>query len=346
MTRFIESFSTQLLRPPWVGTGATTHGFVFEVTGEAIQGYLDKYFNIAHPDGPPFVYSIIPDALFGMIAFCDQPSVATLKGPKTSQLLLADRTWDHVSYREAYLAIPVSRRRTGVGGAVDEVVTVWTQPFTFATNSTVVFASREVWGVDMSVGQVELAVNAEDGSLHLDTYMRGVEVFSPRSKDEWVPFLHVTTGPPVEPDFIDLLIKHPEFASFLNVVGLGTAKNALSPSETELNTLKQYRNAYNLLMADYQAIVASHSTHENIRNVKFYDPSEVDLRFMWSDSTKELLKNFLKVETPSTYSPPPPHTGPEWSLLSAKVPVLLAFSMSSDVYFKVIDTIQTFGFKG
>lgn len=346
MTRFIESFATQLLRPPWIASNATTHGFVFEVTASAIQDYLDKYFNIDQADGPPFIYSILPDALFGMIAFCDYPSVATVRGPDTSDVLRSERTWDHVGHQEAYLAIPVTRRRLGAGKAVEEAVTVWTQPFTFSTNSTVVFACRETWGVDMSVGQIVISMDPGDGSLHLDTYLRGVEVFSPRSKDEWVPFLHVTTGPPIETDYSDLISKNPELASFVNAVGGDQAVGGLSPSKTELNTLKQYRNAYDLRFADYQAIVASQSTHENIRNVKFYDASQVDLRFMWSDSTKEILKNFLKVDTRTTYGPPPPHTQQEWSLGSAEVKVELAFSMSSDVYFKVIDTIQTFGFKG
>ena len=111
MTRFIESFATQQLLPPWEATGSQTWGFAVPLERANVEAYLAKYFNGAYPDRAPFIYSPLPGRQYGMLSATHVPRVGS-KNPGTLGRLGANPFgWDLLSYNEVFLAIPVQRHR-------------------------------------------------------------------------------------------------------------------------------------------------------------------------------------------------------------------------------------------
>src|SRR5690606_25168928 len=79
MSRFVESFATQQLLPPWKATQAHVSGFVIRLDAARIQTYLDTYFNGAYPDAAPYQYRILPfDQQYGLLSVCFYPNVRSM----------------------------------------------------------------------------------------------------------------------------------------------------------------------------------------------------------------------------------------------------------------------------
>ncbi len=360
MTEFIDSFSTQQLLPPWEAVGAQTWGFAIRMHRGRLEAYLEKYFNSGYPDQAPFRYAPLPGPQFALLMACYFPSIAS-NNPTTQSRLGAKTSWDHVTHTEVYLAVPVIRHAVTEHNLLVDPKVVWVQPFVCSDNASVVFASREIWGVDMTLATIMREEALPGGQLHLDTAFLGIRTFNPRSVNQLLACLHIATGAMGEVE-LDQVLKHnsdlEELVKLLSQSGVfaGSATDGAttsdSPQGIELNDLKQFRDAYNMAAAIYRAIVASRTAHTGIRDIAFYDPAAVEIDFMWSDSIAETLASLFDIHGPNHSGPPaahlhaPPPTSTaevDWRLDRASIPCELAFAFTSDVTFEVLRTLYTYG---
>lgn len=361
MTRFIESFATQQLLPPWEAIGSQTWGFAIRMKEEKVRDYLAKYFNGGYPDRAPFYYSPLPGPQFGLLSATHASRVGS-KNPGTLQRMgVNPMGWDMLSYTETYLAIPVMRHAISADNILTEPTLVWVQPFVFCDNPTAVFSSREIWGTDTNLVTMKRERGLDYPQLHLDTAIVGIKKFAPRSISQLLACLHIRTGDTVAPDLPTMLKGNPDLDAFVRILGgsgvfAGHKPEGVGPSDfaqgVELDNLKQFRDVYNMGAAIYRAIVASRSSHSNVDHVTFFDAAKVDISFLWSDSIAEMLTTILDLEKPARVGPPkghqrvsPPPTSGEidWDLDSAPVTAELAFAFTSDVTFEVIGTLHTYG---
>jgi hypothetical protein len=389
MTRFIESFATQQLLPPWEAQGARTWGFVIRMKRERIQAYLDEYFNGAYPDRAPFHYTPVPGPQFGLLGTAYFPNVAS-RNPQTAGRLDPNpggspQAWDHLKHTEVYLAFPALRHDLTQDNLIrPDPTLVWVEPFIFSDNDSVVFSSREIWGSDMYLASIARATGGAPHELHIDVGMAGVKTFNPRSMTELIAVLHLRTGGESTAAIPDLLAADPDLKGFLEIlVGSGAFAAGLpfgiSPSPfkggRELNNLKQFRDCFNMAAAIYRGIVASETVHTDIDDIVLFDPAQIEIDFMWSDSIGDLLTTLLDAETwsesgppaahaanaaagplagpkPTSVGPPPDQFPPplgaipgamDWDMNRVSVKAEFGFSFSSNVRFEVTGTIHTYG---
>jgi hypothetical protein len=385
MTEFIESFATQQLLPPWIARGALTWGFAIRMNRCRIRDYLDRYFNGGYPDEAPFYYAPLDGPQFGLLGVAYFPNVASQNLQTASRLGPGETSWDHLSHNEAYLTFPVLRYALSKDNLVTDPVLVWVEPFVFSDNDSVVFSSREIWGSDMYLASMVRQPGLAAHQLHFDMGMIGIKKFSPRSISELLAVLHIRTRGDSEASLEDILKKNSDLDGFVKILGgsgafAGTKPKGVSPSPypsgVELNNLKQFRDCYDMGAAIYRGIVASKSTHTEVDNIVVFDPSKVEIAFMWSDSIAELLTELLDVERPTDPGPPSDHfeaaqrtrrlqakypngvpTPPDtfrlplpttpndmdWDMDRVVLKAEFGFSFSSNVHFEVLSTIHTYG---
>ena len=356
MTKFVESFATQQLLPPWKAKAARTWSFAFRLDEELIRGYLKKYFNGGYPDTAPYFYMPLPGPQFGLLSVCWFPNIgSTVRGPN-SHPVSGGLDWDHIRHTEVYLAFPALRYAVTVDGLMTSPSLVWVQPVVYSDNDTIVFSSREIWGTDMFQATIVRDSSLAPDQLHLDLGTIAVKTFNPRSVDQLLALLHIRATDASDVGLPDILKANPDLQEFVNILG-GSGlfagdqlppgvETSQYPEGVELNNLKQFRDCYNMGDAIYRGIVASQTSYTGVYDIVFYDASKVDIAFMWSDSLAELLETVLGVTRKDTLpGPPPEHAGHaqvspdemDWEMDRIEVKVEFAFS------FKVLATIHTYG---
>jgi hypothetical protein len=396
MTEFIESFATQQLLPPWEAEEVQAWGFVVPMTEACIQAYLDDYFNGAYPDQAPYYYTAVPGALYGLLSAAVFGRVASLNRDTASRLEKQSdehdhdddhEAWDHLRHTEVNLTFPALRYpRNKDNLLTGEPILVWIEPFIFSDNDSVVFASREIWGSDCYLGSIaRMSGGGGPNSLHLDLGMIGIKTFNPRSMSELISVLHIkTAGEDPKQTVAGILKAKPELAKFISILAGSGAFAGEPPAGidappykggTELNNLKQFRDCYDMGAAIYRAIVASTTTHFEVKYIALYDAAKVELAFMWSDSVGPLLTALFGVAgandgtpldhklqaeagpvepTQATWADPPPQGGfalplpvtpnnMDWDMRSLTLPVQFAFSFNSKARFDVTETLHTYG---
>ena len=384
MTDFIESFATQQLLPPWEAERVQTWGFVVPMTERRISDYLDAYFNGAYPDRAPFHYTAVPGASFGLLSAVHFGKVASLNKRTASRLGDTHVAWDHLQHTEVYLVFPALRyARSPDNLLVGEPTLVWVEPFIFSDNDSVVFSSREIWGSDMYLGEITRAMGGPPHQLHLDLGMMGVKTFNPRSASELISVLHLRTHGDSPAALDEILKQKPHLATFISILGgsgafAGGPPPGVAPSPyaggDELNNLKQFRDCYDMSVAIYRAIVASKTTHSEVKDIVLFDAAKVEIAFMWSDSIAGVLTSLFDAEGPNRRRPPDDHlkaaeggahrrpspvwVGPppaqfrqpivtpnamDWAMDCLVLEPELAFSFGSKARFEVTGTIHTYG---
>jgi hypothetical protein len=347
MTEFVESFSTQQLLPPWESKGCRTWSFAIEVPPSTVEAYVNDYLNVAFPDRAPCEYVPLPGPQFGLLTVGLRPDTFSTSSGKPPYRL---------SFNEVHWSFPVSRRWLNPVNRSDERPTVWLQPFLFCDNSTVVFSSREIWGADTVWARIFPDETLQPDDLRVNVVIDGIKAFSPRAHDEKLGCLHIRTGagdltsdraaePPEMRHFVEKAIEGGMIPPTRKVL---KQKSNLLPV-IERNNLKQFRDIQNMANATYRAIVATETTHSNVRDLVYYDCSEIIIEFMWSSSIAEMMtKLFAKVK------PPDPKPAPEqqaaspnvqradWNLGRVPLKALLGFSFRSDVSFKVQKNVHTY----
>jgi hypothetical protein len=384
VTEFVESFATQQLLPPWEAQDVQAWGFVVPMTEKRVQAYLDAYFNGAYPDYAPFYYKPVPGPQYGLLSAAVFEKVASLNRNTASRLGDTHVAWDHLRHTEVYLTFPALRYpRSKDNLLMGEPVLVWIEPFIFSDNDSVVFASREIWGSDCYLGSITRALGGPAHSLHLDLGMIGIKAFSPRSMSELIAVLHIKTGGDSTESITDILKVRPELKQFISILA-GSGAFADKPPAgidpppfkggAELNNLKQFRDCYDMGAAIYRAIVASTTTHFDVKHIQLFDASKVEVAFMWSDSIGPLLTALFDATAandgtplahmreaeagpsapkPAAWAGPPPdgfraplQVKPgdmDWDLRSLVLPVQFAFSFNSKARFDVVGTLHTYG---
>lgn len=366
MSRFVESFATQQLLPPWKATQAHVSGFVIRLDAARIQTYLDTYFNGAYPDAAPFHYRILPfEQQYGLLSVCFYPNVKSMLRAPGSHPVSGGRSWDHIRHTEINLALPVHRYAVTADGLMTDPQLVWVQPAVYSDNDTVVFSSREIWGTDMFLATIEGGLDSPTGQFHVDAGIMGIKTFDPRSVDQLIAFLHLRAARTAGLDLAGVLASNAQLESFFGLVSvggvvaggwpaIGTA-SAVRPASVELNNLKQFRDCYDMGRAIYRAIVASRTTYTNIGEIGFYDTAGIELAFMWSDSLRGFLESILGLQPPSldtgdpqSLGPPAEHAndwagGMDWDMDRVEVKAELGFTLVTDVDFEILETLHTYG---
>jgi hypothetical protein len=395
-TKFIESFATQQLLPPWTATGSQHWAFVIRMEKQRLSAYLDTYFNGRYPDRAPYLYIPLPGRRqYGVIGIDDYPSVASTNvraassnAPDederaTSPLGGGATSWDHLAHMQAYLMFPALRYSLSNNNLMTDPQVVWVEPISFSNNDSVVFSSREIWGSDMYLAQMCRPEGAPSPELHFDMGLMGMKKFSARSVEELLAVMHVKTGGTAPWSSLgELVARNPHILPVLQIMAGsvsfadGAPDLGKSPyaGAGRLNNLKQFRDCYDIKAAIYRAIVESEASHKNVKDIRLFDASKVEIDFMWSDSMGELLTDLLGAKAPTHPGPPlnhaPPRTPPvalgrrnlepdefpkgtspapivasdmNWDMGRVVVKAEFAFTYTSDVDFFVRDTIHTYG---
>lgn len=386
MNEFVESFATQQLLPPWEAEGAISWGFAIRLTEHRVRAYLDRYFNGGYPDQAPYHYTPLPGPQFGLVSVGYFPNIASQNLKTASRLGPGETTWDHLSHTQVSLTFPVLRQTlTKDNLVIGEPVLVWVEPFIFSDNDSVVFSSRAIWGSDMYLASIARPVGLQPHQLHLDLGMIGIKKFSPRSMSELLAVLHIRTGGDSKSSVKEIVAKNPDIEPLLRIL-LGSGAFLVEMAEdigpspyaggVELNNLKQFRDCYDMGAAIYRGIVASSTTHTEVKDVVIFDPAKVEIAFMRSDSIAELLTDLLNAEKPTDLGPPTEHVDAakrtrrlqaaakagapsppdtfkaplpvtpndmDWDMDRVVVKVEFGFAFSSHVHFAVLATIHTYG---
>jgi hypothetical protein len=393
MTKFIESFATQQLLPPWEAEDVQTWGFVVPIAERQMSDYLDAYFNGAYPDEAPYYYAPVPGAHFGLLSAVHFGKVASLNKHTASRLNRSlprgsrkkPVAWDHLEHTEVYVIFPALRYpRSADNLLTGEPTLVWVEPFVFSDNDSVVFSSREIWGSDAYLGIIPQRPEGLGAhQLHLDLGMMGFRLFNPRSTSELISVLHIHAYDDSPAGLEEILKEKPYLLKFISILaGSGAFADGLPPGippspyagGTELNNLKQFRDCFDMSAAIYRAIVASKTTHSQVKDIVLLDASKVDISFMWSDSIADLLRSLFDVDAGFNGAPPDDHleasrqgpftfpkptwVGPppdqfsappitpyamDWAMPRIVLKAEFAFSFGSKARFEVTETIHTYG---
>lgn len=360
MTDFVPSFSDQSLIPPWQSTGSRHWCFVIDAEPGCMQSYLDSHFNAPGPDYSPYRYEALPNHDFGILMVTDHTDFSCAGGDREG--------WDRVAHREVFWQFPAYRHKVEANNLASNSELVWIQPFYFDDNATVMFASREILGSEKQMADITFEEGGQTDELHLDVSIQGFKKFAPRSRSHSIGVLHVKLSPGTEDVAFEKLMKKRGAASFIgtwfgSIPNLSNfdATNPPHPAELKIDTLKQYRDAFDMRKAAYRAIIASKATHSNVKNVRYFKGSDVKLDFAWSDTMKEQFTRVfgLSKPEPEDMTNCKDHlllghgsrgrlksgTKPvaDWDLPITSKDVLFALAFQSDTRFEIVDTLHTYG---
>ncbi len=346
MTSFVPNFSTQQLLPPWVSLGARNWVFVIEVPPECLQLYLDTNFNCAAPDFAPYYYEALAYP-YGLLRVTKHDNFSSSYGgkPGTQTLRKIDVNW----------AYPVNRWQVSPENIRYNPKLVWVEPLAFDNNSYSMFSSREIWGTEVEMARIATTEGTQSDQLHIDVATQGLRTFTPKSISHLLGVMHIEMDPRGDTQLLDLMEKHKGLASFAGVVlsNIGLKGSDNSRNRSELNTLKQFRDVFNMQVAVYRAIIASRAEHTNVPDMKFYDGSDVTLDFMWSAGMSQALRYlFFGPKYAPLKNGPEGHPGGsdeiddqkvDWNLPRLRKDVVLAVSFTSDIFYDVTGTLHTYG---
>ena len=348
MTAFVPSFSSDQLLPPWISQDARSWIFLVSIARENCQAYLDTRFNAPGPDQAPFRYEALTEQTYGMFCVVDHPNLSS--GAVGSQ------GWDTVSTHEVFWLFPARRWRITPDNLKIEPDLVWIKPFTLVDNSYVMFSSREIWGDESDLAKIVIETGSAPDDIHIDVAIQCIKHYSPRAVSHLVGYFHVQMEPGcVAPDPAALLDKNSNLAAYIALLESRmpfALHEAADPrGEMALNTLKQFRDVFDMRAAIYRALVASRTTHTNVRDPVFYDGTKIAINAMWSDSTSELLGTLLGLLPPQGANPPSGHpaggppideSGIDWNLARVQMPVAFGVSFTSDARFEVLETLHCY----
>jgi len=354
MTRFIPSFSTQQLLPPWASQGARNWAFMLRVPKGCIQNYLDHWFNAKGPDQAPYYWQATSgeEHDYGILLVCDHTDFSHVEGDTPG--------YERLAHREVFWMFPARRYdRTPDNLVVGRGTDVWIQPFALDNNSFLMFSSREIWGCEKDMADILLDEKTEPGALHIDVAIEGCKTFTPRSISHLIGVMHLRMGESQDkpPNFLDGDSAIGTLLGQLLAALAGPTSNpktheTLRPNRMEINTLKQFRDAFDMRYAAYRAISASQVVHTDVVNQTFYNGENVSIDFMWSDTCGERWENLFGLTKPPRNSPERGHPHGDshslgkkidWDMPRVKGDVVMAMSFTANTRFDVLETLFTYG---
>lgn len=353
MTAFIDSFSTDQLLPPWLSTGMRMWSFIIPVDRTLIEAHLKTRFNDPAPDQAPYFYTPMPGKTYGMLCVARHDTFSSIYEKKVGP--------DTVSHTELYWTFPVLRYCVNADNLrYGDPQLVWIQPFAFDNSSYVMFSAREIWGTEMEMAAVRMEEGATPGELRIDMAIEGMAKFDPKARSQSIGCMRMGLKPTatkadlhalLENDdnlnaFVDLLIGAGVFTGGFDDAGPGGVAGM------EVNTLRQFRDVFEMDCAAYRAIVASRTKHGDIRDLAFFSGEDTVVEFLLSDSMKETFQamfgprprypqSVLPAKPPQLEAPGTPPTN--WGLDHMPVEVALVLSYTADARFDIERTLHTYG---
>lgn len=359
MTKFIESFSTQQLLPPWLSRNARFWTFVIPVDRSFLQDFLDREMNSPGagltgpaPDFAPYRYEALSDPTYGLLCMVDHLDCSSLIG--------SAKHWDTVATREVFWTFPAHRWRVTADHLAVEQSLVWIKPFMLVDNSYVMFSSREIWGDEADMATIKLDQGDPANGMTFDVSIEGIKQFAPRSISHPIGYLHASIQPEAETaDIGGMFARNPSLAAFAETLG-GRVMLGIGPDGAdapgaeqvfETNVLKQFRDVFDMRVAVYRALVASQTLHSNVRDLTYYDGARINLAAMVSDTTREAIDILFGAPAPSADAPRghpgtgclADENGVDWDLPVARLDVALGISFTGDAQFDVLSTLHTYG---
>lgn len=302
MNRFIESFATQQLLPPYRSEGVMVHCFLFRLSTRMVQGYCDRFLNLGPLSKRPFHYTALDKAPIGILSIAQYPRIATVILP-TSQIGLPWRTWDNVTQNELYAAAPVLRHRVVSGGVLVEPTLEWIQPFLLIDNASSTFSGREILGLEVLHGDFAFAPKP-DGGISIDTVLPSWSVFSPNSVQAIEPFLSVETGSPLSAKALDAVFAEAaqDPGSVADMAALQEAipevdrvSGGAIPAAMRMVILKQFRDAADATKAIYQSLVSARCRFSNVAQFEVYSGKDCRLTFTDGAMVNQIIGALLDV---------------------------------------------------
>jgi hypothetical protein len=344
--RFIESFATQQLLPPFSSEGVTVHAFLFRLSVKVIQDYCDRFLNLGDPRTRPYHYMSLKEAPIGVLAISHYPVVSSRAPQDPIHGIEGDWNYD-VRQDELYAAAPVLRYSIQGDQLVDPQLE-WVQPFIVCNNATSAFSGREILGLETLYGEFKFDETA-DKSICVSTSLPSWRVFRPDSPQEILPFLSARTGPPMTEDEAKALAEQfaADPASVADLMALEAAipdlervAAGLFPATMRMVILKQFREAGDPSKAIYQALVSADCRYTRIREVKEYAPDGCCLQFTPGAMVDEIIGTLLDIPTAELDNSIKPGSSAQTG--GQELVVRMAFSFTADIAFDAIDTIHKF----
>lgn len=319
MTRFIPSFATQQLLPPWHGD-AEIYAFAFELPPDTIQHYVDRYLNSADKRGHKYFFTQTDDYTFGMLIYSRLTNIMTLPNHKNGD---NPYTWDNVDFSDVGIYFPTSNRRSNAHNIANDFIQ-WCQPLAICDNPLVTFGAREIIGLDILPGNI--SAFSDKNPRVISAKLCGVTKFSPTSKEGEIEFLDIELSPTAL-----------KAANTINEGAedrtVATASNSLSarigmmqkilkltdgkslgdgclPEKMDIIALKQFRDASNMNLAIYQALVEFQisrelSTEADKPNLSLIPENEVRITLARNDTTDEIVSTIAGLSYPDQAAPDP-----------------------------------------
>lgn len=360
MTKFISSFSTHQLLPPWQSKNQRMWAFVIHADRERIQAHLDRNFNSPGPDYAPYRYHALPDPCFGVLMVVEHPDFSSVPWvsdngnwhPHHDEVDDDSDAVDRLSHIEVYWTFPALRYRVDADNLLSDPALVWIQPFAFDNNEYVVFSAREIWGTEMEIADVRIVNDSSTCNFRVDVAIEGLVTFSSFSKSHRIGCLRIglTDGAlPLQRQGVDENLKG--FLVLLkDLVGRSRRPDGVLQG-IEVNTLKQFRDVFDMDVAAYRAIVASRTVLTDVEDLALFEGANAVVDFFCSDSIKETLVRLFgerMTNAPSRLEPLPgsPCAGdPEvdWTMPLFPLDVAAVVACTADAHFSVTRVLHTYG---
>lgn len=352
MTAFIESFSTDQLLPPWRSLGMRMWSFVIAVDPRLIQAYLDRRFNAAAPDRAPFHYTPLPGKTYGLLCVARHERFSSFCNGRTGR--------DTTSHTELSWTFPALRYSVSPDNLLVNPLQVWIEPFAFDDNSYVMFSAREIFGTEMDMAVIRMEEGESPADLRIDMAIEGMGVFDPKARSQSIGCMRMGLKPATTKAELSRLRQDDAdldaFVDNLMADGIFTGSTDTdSRTAMEVNTLRQFRDVFDLDCAAYRAIVSSTTKHSNIRDLAFFSGADTVVEFLCSDSLEETIHAMFGARPHNPRSqlatPPPllnakgtPDTN--WGLDHMPIEVAMVISYTADAHFQIEKTLHTYGQKG
>lgn len=352
MTTFIESFSTDQLLPPWQSADMRMWSFIIPVDRALIEVHLKTRFNDPAPDQAPYFYTPLPNKTYGLLCVARHDTLSSTYEKRVGR--------DTVSHTELYWTFPVLRYTVNADNLLLDPQMVWIQPFAFDNSSYVMFSAREIWGTEMEMAAVSMEEGQAPGELRIDMAIEGMAKFDPKARSQSIGCMRMgmkasatntdlgalLTGDDDLNAFVDILLGAGVFTGGFDTVGPN------GEAGMEVNTLRQFRDVFDMDRAAYRAIVSSRTQHGNIRDLAFYSGKDTLVEFLLSDSMKETFLSMFgprpRFPQSQLLAPPPRLNAPgspdtNWNIEHMPVEVAMVISYTADARFKIERTLHTYG---
>lgn len=311
MAAFIESPVTRLARPITDPIAVKVHVFLCRIRETAIQGYCDTFLNLEPGVRQGYVFQAAKG--FGGYIALEQRAMPQSAAPSPPEFVDPRHLAGAPNVNKFTVSIPIWRYVCGANNILTDPQLCWIQPILVFNNTTLVFEDRETTGFDAFHGAIGIGPNvggaavpalpgeapglsADPDSLAADVLLSTIVDFSPISPKELLNFMTIRTGPagPDMPDVLDdeqnLEATRQDLEKMLPYLRSMLDSGAY---RMEVITLKQFRGFPDIESAVYQSLSERTYEYRDVRNMRYYDPKDVEIAFWPTDMTSQIIHDYL-----------------------------------------------------